>query len=402
MNKPTEADSTPLFGTTSDFLETAARSPVPSASNTTTSSDAKSSAPDAANKDFFTSSVAPSVESKSNGTGSRNENSALFSLASLSNGHEDAVINKPATSDSSIIDIKSLANGKSAVDAILGDGGGIASPLAAPVLAPVPAPNVVLAKEPEAPKTNKTVLFSVLGATVIVVTGALGAVFMLKSSPSQTTVNSAAPSSASPSAESPASNNANAANNGAGAPVPEVGAAANAGAAANHGSAPSAASRGGASRSGASRSGRSASTSGATQAEAPAQQSAPAAPAQPQVSPCVRNCRGDIQCILRCASGGSATPSPSSGGSETPSRNDVLAAMNGVRSAVSACAAPLGTHGSFQMTVTFASSGRVTTANAGAPLAATPAGSCAARAVRAAQVPPFSRPTFQVVFPFSY
>ena len=399
MNKPTEADSTPLFGTTSDFLETAARSPVPSASNTT-SSDAKSSAPDAANKDFFTSSVAPSVESKSNGTGSRNENSALFSLASLSTGHEDAVLNKPATSDSSIIDIKSLATGKSAVDAILGDGGGIASPLAAPVLAPVPAPNVVLAKESEAPKTNKTVLFSVLGATVIVVSGALGAVFMLKSSPTPTAVNSAAPSSTTPSAESNTGNNA--ANSGLGAPVPEVGAAANAAvnAPTHQGAAPSAASRSGSSRG--ARSGRSASTSGATQAEAPAQQSAPAAPAQPQVSPCVRNCRGDIQCILRCASGGNATPSPSSGGSETPSRSDVLAAMNGVRSAVTACAAPLGTHGSFQMTVTFASSGRVTTANAGAPLAATPAGSCAARAVRAAQVPPFSRPTFQVVFPFSY
>lgn len=399
MNKPTEADSTPLFGTTSDFLETAARSPVPSASNTTPT-DSKSSASDAANKDFFTSSVTPSSENKSNGTGSRNENSALFSLASLSHGHEDAVINKPATSDSSIIDIKSLANGKSAVDAILGDGGGIASPLAAPVLAPVPAPNVVLAKEPEAPKTNKTVLFSVLGATVIVVAGGLGAVFMLKSSPTQTAVNGEARPSTTPSGENTAANGAVAANANANTnptPVADIGANANANA--NHGSGASNAARTGPRTTSRSRS----SASSATQAEAPAQQAAPAAPAQPQVSPCVRNCRGDIQCILRCASGGSAAPSPSSGGgADTPSRNDVLAAMNGVRSSVTACAASLGSHGSFQMTVTFASSGRVTTANAGAPLAATPAGSCAARAVRAAQVPPFSRPTFQVVFPFSY
>jgi hypothetical protein len=53
------------------------------------------------------------------------------------------------------------------------------------------------------------------------------------------------------------------------------------------------------------------------------------------------------------------------------------------------------------VTVTFASSGRVTTANVAPPFAGTPTGSCIARAVRSATVPPFSRPTFQVNYPFA-
>jgi hypothetical protein len=46
------------------------------------------------------------------------------------------------------------------------------------------------------------------------------------------------------------------------------------------------------------------------------------------------------------------------------------------------------------------SSGCVTTANVAPPFAGTPAGSCIARAVRGASVPPFTRPTFSVNFPF--
>jgi hypothetical protein len=51
--------------------------------------------------------------------------------------------------------------------------------------------------------------------------------------------------------------------------------------------------------------------------------------------------------------------------------------------------------------ITFASSGRVTTANVAPPFAGTPVGSCIARAVRAATVPAFTRPTFLVNYPFS-
>jgi hypothetical protein len=73
--------------------------------------------------------------------------------------------------------------------------------------------------------------------------------------------------------------------------------------------------------------------------------------------------------------------------------------MRGVAPGIRACA--LGQTGVATITVTFASSGRVTTANVGPPFAGTPLGSCMARVVRGATVPPFSRPTFQVNYPFS-
>ncbi len=73
--------------------------------------------------------------------------------------------------------------------------------------------------------------------------------------------------------------------------------------------------------------------------------------------------------------------------------------MRGVQGAVRACAS--GQPGPAQVTIVFASSGRVTTANVQAPFAGTPAGSCIARAVRAATVPAFTRPTFQVSYPFA-
>ena len=50
---------------------------------------------------------------------------------------------------------------------------------------------------------------------------------------------------------------------------------------------------------------------------------------------------------------------------------------------------------------TFTSEGRVTEARVvGPPFAGTPAGSCMARAVRAAVVPRFTRPSLTVTYPF--
>jgi hypothetical protein len=65
------------------------------------------------------------------------------------------------------------------------------------------------------------------------------------------------------------------------------------------------------------------------------------------------------------------------------------------------CAA--GQAGTAMVAVTFAgASGRVTSANvSGAPFAGSPAGGCIATAVRAAHVPPFTRPTFSVNYPFA-
>ena len=72
--------------------------------------------------------------------------------------------------------------------------------------------------------------------------------------------------------------------------------------------------------------------------------------------------------------------------------------MRGVTGAVNGCAQ--GQTGTAMVAITFASSGRVTTAQVQAPFAGTPAGSCIAREGRAATVPPFSRPTFTVNYPF--
>lgn len=75
-----------------------------------------------------------------------------------------------------------------------------------------------------------------------------------------------------------------------------------------------------------------------------------------------------------------------------------MAAMGNVRRTVQNCGQ--GMTGTATVAVTFASSGRVTTANVGPPFAGTPAGACIARAVRSASVPAFSRPTFTVNYPF--
>jgi hypothetical protein len=53
------------------------------------------------------------------------------------------------------------------------------------------------------------------------------------------------------------------------------------------------------------------------------------------------------------------------------------------------------------VTVTFANTGRVTTATVAPPYAGTPAGSCMARAVRGARLPPFQQNIFEVRYPFT-
>ncbi|MBL8679244.1 MAG: hypothetical protein JNK05_08770 [Myxococcales bacterium] len=120
-------------------------------------------------------------------------------------------------------------------------------------------------------------------------------------------------------------------------------------------------------------------------------------------------CRGDIACLVNCGTSPSRptgpannpTPTPSSGGNlpATPQRADVSTAMRSVQSAVRACSA--GQTGTAMISITFASSGRVTTAVVDPPFSGTPMGSCMARAVRAATVPAFSQPTFRVQYPFA-
>ncbi|MBL8685314.1 MAG: hypothetical protein JNK05_39410, partial [Myxococcales bacterium] len=224
MTKNPETDM-PLFGSTVDVLETAAKSPVPSASNTTTEPAASSAPKD----DFFAKAINNSVPPPSGGassgasTGARNENSALFSLASLSGGEGEAKPKPKPKSEVGVIDIKSLSTGASAVDEILSvAGGGLASPLAAPVLAPVPAPNVAAAApEVKQKGSNTTVIASVLGASIILVGGGLGAVFLLKSGqqPTQVGAEGNGPNTANANGQGTANNpnnNANPNNNGQG------------------------------------------------------------------------------------------------------------------------------------------------------------------------------------------
>ncbi len=82
-----------------------------------------------------------------------------------------------------------------------------------------------------------------------------------------------------------------------------------------------------------------------------------------------------------------------------PARGDVSSAMGAVTPAVRACAG--GQTGTAAIRIVFAGSGRVTTATVTSPpFAGTPAGSCMARAVRGARVPPFSNSNLTVTFPF--
>ena len=73
--------------------------------------------------------------------------------------------------------------------------------------------------------------------------------------------------------------------------------------------------------------------------------------------------------------------------------------MRGVGPAVRACGTGQG--GTATVTVVFNSQGNVNTANVAPPAAGTPVGSCVARAVRGAHLPPFGRPTFSVTYPFA-
>ncbi|MBK8168819.1 MAG: hypothetical protein IPK60_00570 [Sandaracinaceae bacterium] len=84
----------------------------------------------------------------------------------------------------------------------------------------------------------------------------------------------------------------------------------------------------------------------------------------------------------------------------TPEQSEVRAALESVRSAVTACAA--GQHGQANIRVTFnGASGRVSTVNVEGVFAGTPQGSCMARAVRAARVSRFSDPTLVVLYPYA-
>lgn len=81
-----------------------------------------------------------------------------------------------------------------------------------------------------------------------------------------------------------------------------------------------------------------------------------------------------------------------------PARTDVMSAMTRVTPAVTSCGA--GEHGIASVQITIQANGHVSNAVVGGAFAGTPVGSCIARAVRTATVPPFSRATFSLTYPF--
>jgi len=86
---------------------------------------------------------------------------------------------------------------------------------------------------------------------------------------------------------------------------------------------------------------------------------------------------------------------------EAPSRDETLAAMRGVESAVRACAAAEQITGTAEVAITVAGgTGRVTSANV-TGITGT-AGSCIARAVRNARFPHFTKPAFSIKYPYRF
>lgn len=104
-----------------------------------------------------------------------------------------------------------------------------------------------------------------------------------------------------------------------------------------------------------------------------------------------------------------ATPAPAAAAAEegandlpeAPSRDEVLAAMRGVESAVRACVAGEQPTGTAEVALSVAGdTGRVTSANVTGITGS--AGTCIARAVRNARFPHFTKPVFSIKYPYHF
>lgn len=368
-------------------------------------------------------------------TGQRNENSVLFSLSNLQalatggpsgsapSGGGLAQPSAPAAKaghatgeGSGLIDIRALANATAAApsagaaksgDGVPDDllsigGGGLGSSLGAPVLAPA-------APEPE--KSNKGLIIGLaVGGAMIVALAVVLVVVITKEPEPVATVAGAAPQAAGgPAANPNAATPAVPAAAGVAPAVPAVPAAAAPTAAAetatatpestaetDDGEEPSDGRRGRTTRRDRDRR----STNSSPMDSAPARATTRAEPS-PMASAMGG---GNIDDLLDRALGGgggmtsamAAAPAAMSNLPEQPGRDDVARGLRSVSAQVQSCGG--GSAGVANAAITFASSGRVSNVNVtGVPPAVQ---SCVARGVRSARVPPFSRPTFNVNFPF--
>jgi predicted Zn finger-like uncharacterized protein len=360
-------------------------------------------------------------------TGQRNENSVLFSLATLqqlSGPKEAPAQSGSASGDSSgLIDINKLAGAlnatpgsrsKSSVDDILtvGASGGLSSPLAAPVLAPVAVPVAAVVAPVEPPRAaagSKNMNFAIIGAALIVVAGGIGAALIVKGRGDGDAPNPAvaANTNPNPTAATPAPTA-----QPESAPTPTPAAEPATAPAAAPAAAPTAApTPAGEARERERERPRERPSNTASNAARTAPTAAPAAPAAAPAAPAAAPARprpaaasGSLDDLMNSVArptanaNGPAAAAPAPGTPEGPARADVVAALRAVGSAVRACGT--GSGGTATVTVVFNSQGRVNTANVAPPFGGTPAGSCIAVAVRGAHLPPFTRPTFSVTYPF--
>ncbi|MCS6797207.1 MAG: zinc-ribbon domain-containing protein [Myxococcota bacterium] len=383
-------------------------------------------------------------------TGQRNENSVLFSLANLqalaTGGSAPATASVGAArpgqaggEGSGLIDIRALASAtsspataarKDAVDDLLsiGTGSPLGSALGAPVLAPVV----------QEPKSNRTVLYAVVGAAAVVAIAAIAIIAVLLSRPSEPSVAQAPvmpPSGTAPSATNSIT--------GPGAVAPTGASGEAMGAAGGALAAPSSTSTSAApppttapqaaatereesERTGGGRGSRrrggggepesrgsGSSSSSPTAASEPAPSAAGASSMASGGARSSGGGGGGIDELLDRAIGGAGTsmaspaptamapPSQDSDLPEQPTREVVLNAMRAIQDQVAACGQGQAQRGTAMTNVTVSgATGRVTGAEVTGQFAGTPVGSCVARAVRGARFPRFRRDTFSFSFPF--
>ncbi len=370
-------------------------------------------------EDVVASQPSPRVSEAQAMTGARNENSVLFSLSNLqalATGGNDA--GAPATSSapaghatgegSGLIDIRALASatgttsGPAAAgtsnagpnDDLLSIGGAPAGlgggGLGAPVLAPVAA-------EPE--EKSKGMLIGLIAAAVMVI-ALLGVLIfvLMKDDPAPVVAantNAAAPAAAAgaaPAVPAPAIE--------AAAPATPAAAAPAAAAPAEPAGEEAAAEEEAPGQSGDSvmrrRRRRGGSSGGG---DAPAAAAAPAPTSAPMSSPMRSGSLDDLLDSAIGGGGGSMMATAMMAASnlpDQPSRDSVRRALQGVSPRAARCGN--GTSGVANSAIVFANSGRVRSVRVSGVSPAIQ--SCVSRAVRAARVPPFSRSTFNVNFPF--
>lgn len=361
-------------------------------------------------QDVVASQPAPRVSAQQGSmTGQRNETSVLFSLSNLqalATGNEasspssaakpaapaaQASVGQAAGDGSGLIDIRALASaaeapkpapvsataGSGAVDDLLaiGTGPAVGTGLGAPIIAPPP-----VEKETKAP--NPKGLYAVIGVLAVGLVGAVA--YFATREPEKVVVTQEAPAPATPSDAAPTAPTTVAAGADQGAAPPE---------AAPSAAGPSETSMAAGSSSSSRERDRSA---GGRTREASSQMTAEAAPTAMTEEPASSMRSADLDSLMNDVIGTSSMTSQASSSNlpSQPSRDAVRRALGGRAGAVNAC----GDGGTAMAAVTFSSSGRVSSVRVSGVTGSV--ASCVQRAVRGARVPPFSRSSFSVNFPY--